>query len=282
MLRNVKGGSFTIARVNEDTLGYHEDCAWVLDGSTGLNGKRLVADETGSDAQWYSHAFSRYLEECLPGSELPLPELFSQGVAGVWSEFLKKAGGMVKREDVPCIVGTAVRVKDGFLEYINVGDCCLLVRFQDGTVIELLDDTICVLDNNTLRLGLQIAEKEGLPLSQCRPLMLPELRRVRMLMNTPEGYISLADDAQSVLKAKTGRILLENIRDICMVSDGFSEYYNMFRLAGSLEAFMDLAAETEPRELFDRLLKAQKADATCEKFPRFKLSDDATILYCMI
>jgi len=279
MLCNVKGGSFTHARVNEDAFGYAGNCAWVLDGSTGLNGKRLVAAEDGSDAQWYAAAFSAYLQDALPKAEGTLPEVFSNGVRQVWAEFEGRAGGSVKREDVPCCVGTAVRIRDGFLEYICVGDCCLLIRFRDGSVTELLDSTLVGLDNNTLRLAVEISRKEGIPISQCKAKILPELRRVRMTMNTPEGYISLADNAQSVLQAKTGRIPLSQIRDVCMVSDGFSEYYNMFGLADSLERFMDDVETLPPETLFDRLLSAQKADGECTRHPRFKLSDDSTILY---
>ena len=283
MLCKVKGGSFTVARVNEDAFGYAEDCAWVLDGSTGLNGKRLVAKSDGSDAQWYAAAFSDFLKSNLPGSNQPLPELFSRGVETVWAEFLRRAGGSVEKADVPCAVGTAVRIRDGFLEYINVGDCVLLVRFQDGSVAELLDETLCRLDESSINLGLQIAREENIPLSQCRQKLLPQLRRVRMLMNTPEGYISLADNERSVLSAKSGRFPLAQIRDICMVSDGFYEYYHMFRLADGPEGFMDAAASEEPQKLFDRLLEAQKADADYRKHPRFKLSDDATIFYaCLI
>ena len=278
MLYNVKGGSYTIAKVNEDAYGWAKDCAWVLDGSTGLNGKRLVAGENGSDAQWYSHAFSGFLKDNLPGSTQPLTEIFSRGVKTVWAEFCRLAGGTVAREDVPCTVGCAVRVRDGYLEYITVGDCCLLARYQDGTVRVLLDDTLCALDNNTLRLGVEIAKKEGIPLSQCRQKLLPELRRVRMTMNTPEGYISLADDHKSVLNAKCGKIPLIQIRDICMISDGFSEFYGMFALA-TLEDFMEMAATKPPEALFEELLAAQKADPDYAQHPRFKLSDDATILY---
>ena len=279
MLCNIKGGSYTIARVNEDAYGHDRDCAWVLDGSTGLNGKRLVADETGSDAQWYALAFSEYLKTALPGSEAPLQEIFSEGVRRVWAEFEKKAGGKVARGDVPCCVGTAVRIRDGFLEYINVGDCCLLIRFRDGSVTELLNSTLVAMDNNTLRMAVEISQKEGIPISQCRQKILPQLQRVRLTMNTPEGYISLADNAAAVLQAKTGRFPLAEIRDVCMVSDGFSEYYNMFGLAKSLEDFMNAVAAEQPQELFDRLLAAQQADGDFAKHPRFKLSDDATLLY---
>lgn len=279
---NLKGGSYTIAKVNEDTFGYAGDCIWVLDGSTGLNGKRLVAGENGSDAQWYSRAFTKFLEENLSGSTEPLPELFSRGVKTVWAEFEELAGGTVKREDVPCTVGCAARIRDGYLEYITVGDCCLLIRYKDGRVEELLDRTLCGFDQNTLRLGMEIAKRENIPLLSCRPKMLPELRRVRMTMNTPEGYISLADDPVSVLSAKTGKVKLEEIRDICMVSDGFSEFYGMFGLTGDLNGFMEMAKDWQPEELFEQLLAAQRADPDGTEHPRMKLSDDATILYCTV
>ena len=279
MLCNVKGGSFTIAKTNEDAFGYDTHCAWVLDGSTGLNGKRLVAEEGGSDASWYSSAFSAFLKENLPNSKESLSALFSRGVKTVWQEFENRAGGKVAREDVPCAAGVAICIRDGFLEYITVADCCLLVRYQDGTVKEFLDDTICGFDQNSIRMGVQIAKKEGIPLSQCRDKMLPELRRVRLTMNTPEGYISLADNPDTVLDAICGKIPLAQIKDVCMVSDGFSEYYTMFGLADSLEDFMDQAENTPPEALFDRLIAAQREDEALQKFPRFKLSDDSTILY---
>lgn len=278
-MQNVKSGSFTIAKVNEDSFGYDVDCAWVLDGATGLNGKRLVAEEGSSDAQWYCRTFCQYLKETLPQSDKPLTEIFSQGVKIVWAEFERRAGHTVQREDVPCAAGTAVRIKEGFLEYICVADCCLLVRYQDGTVKEFLDDTICVLDRQSMAMAAEIARKKGLRVSQCRQDIMPRLRRVRMTMNTPEGYIALADNPNTVLKTVSGKIPLEQIKDVCMVSDGFSEYYNMFSLADSLENFMDQVEKTPPEVLFDRLLAAQRADETLQKYPRFKMSDDATILY---
>lgn len=279
MLCNIKGGSYSISRTNEDAFGYDAQCAWVLDGSTGLNGKRLVAEEGSSDAQWYAAAFSDYLKSNLPTKEGTLPEIFSHGVRTVWAEFERQAGGSVKREDVPCCVGVSVRIKDGFLEYISIGDCCLLVRYKDGKVTEYLDTRHCALDQNTMRLAVQLSEEEGLPISQCRPQILPELRRVRMTVNTPEGYIALADDPDAILQAKTGRIPVSQIRDVCMISDGFGEYYNMFRLADGPEEFMDAVKKNQPGELFDRLLEAQKTDPDYKAYPRFKLSDDATLLY---
>ena len=279
MLNHIKGGSFTIAPINEDAFGYDSSCAWVLDGATGLNGKRLVAEEGSSDASWYSSAFSAFLKENLSNSQESLAALFRRGVKTVWEEFENRAGGKVAREDVPCAAGVAIRIRDGFLEYITVADCCLLVRYQDGRVEEYLDDTICKMDKNSMAMAAEIARKEGIAVSQCKDKIMPELRRVRMTMNTPEGYLALADNAEVILGAKTGKIPLADIRDCCMVSDGFSEYYNMFCLAESLKDFMEQVEKATPEELFDRLLTAQREDEALEKYPRFKMSDDSTILY---
>ena len=103
MLCNVKSGSFTHARVNEDAFGFDTDCAWVLDGSTGLNGKRLVAGPDGSDAQWYATAFSDYLKTALPHSEVPLPEVFSSGVQTVWERILAPGRGMCAKRRCPLL-----------------------------------------------------------------------------------------------------------------------------------------------------------------------------------
>lgn len=279
MLCNMKSGTFTISAVNEDALGYASDCAWVLDGSTGLNGKRLVAEEGSSDAQWYATAFSAFLQRELPASQEPLTELFSRGVAEVWNEFKTKAGGTVERGDVPCVLGTAVRISKGMLEYISVGDCVLLIGLKNGRVREIFDPKLPALDANTLRLGLEISRREGLPLSQCKKLLLPELRRVRMSMNMPEGYISLADDPISVRSAICGELPLNEVEEICMISDGFSQYYDLFHMVPDGAAFLRLAAEHTPEELFERLVIKQREDETLERYPRFKLSDDATIFY---
>lgn len=282
MLCNIKFASFTLAKVNEDALGAAENCAWVLDGSTGLNGKRLVADESGTDAQWHAAAFSDFLREQLPTSPLSLPELFSLGVRTVWEEFCRRAGGAVERGDTPCTLGTAVRLRGGWLEYINIGDCLLLLRRKDGSVEELSDTTLSGMDQNTLSIALDIARRENKSIAECRPLFLSELRRVRMTMNTPQGYISLADDDQPVLRAKCGRVRADEIRDICLLSDGFSQYFKLFTLAENSAQFLERVAANDPADLYRELTDAQRADPLLWNYPRFKLSDDATLLYAAI
>lgn len=281
MLRNMKYGSFSAAAVNEDAFGAYPDCAWVLDGSTGLSGQHHIP-QAGSDAQWYASAFSDYLSAVLPCSDLPLRRLFSDGVRKVWQAFHSISGDIGEPYDIPCCLGAAIRQRGSFLEYILIGDCSLLIRFRDGTVRELFDGNLGLLDENTLRVMQRISAEKGLPLSECRQEILPELRRVRSLMNTDGGYLSLSDKPDSVLHAPVGCFPSEDVRDLCLISDGFSQYYRSFQLCSGPEAFLEQARLQTPDALYRQLLDAQYADSELSLHPRFKLSDDATIVYAEV
>ncbi|MBO2526927.1 MAG: hypothetical protein CW335_01920 [Clostridiales bacterium] len=281
MLKSIKCGSFSTADVNEDVCGVFSDCAWVLDGSTGLSGHHHIP-QAGSDAQWYAAAFSDFLSETLPHSEQPLPLLFMQGVSKVWHAFHSYSGDIENKYDVPCCLGVAIRLRDGLLEYILIGDCSLLICFNDGTVTELYDSTLSALDENTLRLMRENSAEKAMPLIECRKDILPELRKVRSLMNTKGGYISLANRPSSVLDAKIGAFPLKEVRDVCLLSDGFSQYYRSFGLCSGPNAFMERARRLAPETLYQQLLAAQQADSDLSQHPRFKLSDDSTLVYAEI
>ncbi len=280
-MNNIKYGSFSIAEANEDAFGCFPDCAWVLDGSTGLSGRHYIA-EGKTDAQWYANAFSDYLSRTLPASDLPLRLLFRQGVDEVWRSFHSRSGDIPSRYDIPCCLCAAFRLRGGALEYILIGDCCLLISFLDGRTVELHDAALSRLDANTLRLALEISQKKGLSLSECRGDILPELRRVRSLMNTAGGYLSLADSPDSLLHAPVGTFPVCEIQDVCLISDGFSQYYKTFHLADGPHEFMELVRRHPVSEIYRRLLSAQKADAGLNRYPRFKLSDDATLFYAQM
>lgn len=278
MLCNIKSGSYTISSVNEDSYGQTDGCVWVIDGATGLGGKWLP--EEASDAQWYASAFSRYLSHALADRTRSLPRIFSDGVKQIWKEFAARTSvpPSCSAADLPCAVGAALRRKDGVLEYIAVGDCRILLRMRDGQTLELYDRRHEALDDESLRQMLQISQTQGLPLSQCKSRILPRLRQVRASINRPEGYISLCSDPESVLHAICGTVPEDMVTDGCLMSDGFAQYYALFHLAADASAFLDLAAKHSPEQLYHQLLRAQQGDPTLDRFPRFKLSDDATLV----
>ena len=279
MFFDIKCGSFSVSEVNEDFFGFEDDCAWVLDGSTGLNRRRLVAPVGSTDAQWYADSFSKYLSGHLNETALSLPEIFSRGVKHVWGMFVKRATFSIGQADVPCCLGTAVRRVGSQLEYICIGDCVLLIGFRDGTAKELFDPALRALDNNVIEHGMIIAKEKGISFSECIPQLYPELRQNRALANKPDGYYALSNDWESIKKAKTGIIPLDCIQDICLLSDGFAQYYQLFKLVSGPGPFLRAIRNKETEKLYEELLSAQKADESMDQHPRLKLSDDATISY---
>lgn len=281
MLFNAVGNSFTTAQNNEDSFGVLDHCAWVLDGSTGLNGNRLVSKAPDSDAAWYSKRFSAFLAENLPDRSKSLKEIFAEGIKTVWQEFSALANGPVLPDDVPCTLGTAVRATENTLEYICVGDCPLLARFKDGTVKEFRDQTLVELDRESLSIMTSLASEHSLHNFDCRKLLLPRLKEVRRLAGVENGYVALTNHPECIQNALYGMIPLDSVSDFCMLTDGFEQYYALFGLC-SKEEFLSLAANEDHQKLFEVLTQAQKADPTGDLFPRFKPSDDATLLYCKL
>lgn len=280
MLYNFKAGTFTSLAVNEDAYGYSDSCAWVLDGSTGLSGRNLISGNGSSDARWYAEELSRYLGAHLQDVSKPIPDILSDAVSHCRDEFLQKLGDTeYTRLDVPCTLGVAVRLNCGVLEYAAVGDCRIIVRKTDGGVSEIYDETLCKLDENTLNAGIEASKKYGLPLIKCREYMQEQLEAVRLSVNRPDGYIAMTDDPDAVLGALNGSIPAGEICDVCLVSDGFSQYYDLFGLEPNSADFIEKVSYSDPENMYKELFAAQSNDASCDKYPRFKLSDDATIVY---
>ncbi len=281
MLSNAIGSSFTICDNNEDAFGVVQNCAWVLDGSTGLSGRRLVADCTDSDAAWYAKRFSDYLRKALHDPAQTLTQIFAEGVREVWQEFESLANDRILQDDVPCTLGTAVRVSENTFEFINIGDCPLLVRFRDGSVLQYRDDSLPNLDAESLKFAVSLAKKHNLSLRECDELLKPRLKEVRRLAGQENGYVALSNRPECISRAPHGSFPLNSVLDFCILSDGFEQFYSLFQLC-TKEEFMDLAATREHSELFEILKQAQENDPTRNNFPRFKLSDDATLIYCKI
>lgn len=282
MLSEIKCASFSVCPINEDVGCALPNAAWVLDGSTGLNNRRLVAAEDSSDAAWYAAEFSSFLTEHISDPTRSLAQIFSDGVRAVWGKFRSlHRDDEVSPEDVPCTLATAVRVVGEKLEYIVVGDCPLLLRYRDNRVCEILDNTLPRLDAESVKIGIELSESHKIPFSECRELLLPRLKAVRLLAGREEGYVALADRPESPLNALCGDVPVDSITDFCILSDGFSEYYKLFCLCDT-EEFIRRAETQTPEALFSEILQAQENDRSQESFPRFKFSDDATIVYAKL
>jgi serine/threonine protein phosphatase PrpC len=156
--------------------------------------------------------------------------------------------------------------KDDF-EWIQIGDCLVLVIYEDGTHHILTDDFDH--DLETLRLWKESGEKTTEPILSA---LRDQILKVRSRMNIDYGALNGEKEAISFLKS--GSQKLKGIKHILLFTDGlfipkqepeertdFDLFSKLFQMGG-LEFIRDFVRDLEIN------------DAGCRQYPRFKTHDD--------
>jgi hypothetical protein len=96
--------------------------------------------------------------------------------------------------------------------------------------------------------------------------------------NTPGGYWIAASDPSAVDHALTGAVPVTAVRRVAMLTDGAARAVDLFGLY-DWPKLLDLVASQGPSALVDQVRTAEASDPRGIRWPRNKLSDDATVAY---
>jgi hypothetical protein len=175
----------------------------------------------------------------------------------------------------PCGAIGMVRIgRDGRLRYLALGDVSIvLANDQEHRVVtdERVERTA-----QALR-----AEAGSLPSgSAARAAALISMKRAEIAArNKPGGYWVAGADPSVVDHAITGEMAVSDVHRVALLSDGAARAVEPFRLTDWSGA-LDLLATRGPGELLARVRAAERADPEGTRWPRTKMSDDATAVYC--
>ena len=245
----------------EDALFASENCTVVIDGATGVTGERVSGAAT--DALWLAQELCRFFARnaARADSLLSLMRGAARHCAGRYARF--PGAGAVQDKPSACV--TAVREKDGFLEYYSLCDTVLIARKKSGEVLHILDDRLTALDAECCEILREEAKRRGCAVRDAFPAIVPRILENRRNMNRKGGYAAFSLTVRGLDTALQGRIPLGELEDVLLFSDGFAEIYDLFGIFAV------------------RLLRAaQDADPSCERYPRNKLRDDMSVIYAKI
>lgn len=255
---------------NDDAMGESRTLAFVLDGATGVGDGPLMPSRFGSDAAWLSHGAARYLSMC-DDAAVPLPVIVQNCARALQGEFQALQRRAPKGGyEVPYASMMLVRPEADHIAYAAFGDCRMLVLHHDGKLSDI--------GPPPRHREAEAARAKAFDAANKGPMdALPELRRLRSLVNTLDAYWLMAADPAVGDHVNLGQVALSGPADVLLMSDGFhalSADYGAHDDAGLVAA-----ARTRGLEALYRELRAiERADPKGEKFPRFKTSDDATAL----
>ncbi len=259
---------------NEDVFEITPTYGFVLDGATGLLKEKVTNME--SDAQWFVNEWKTFLNKNITNTK-PLHEILKQGVELIESNYLNIEGAKeVKSKPSACIA--MYRVINKELEYFLLGDCGLIISLESGEVIHLQPQQVAKFDQMNIDRMVKLAKEKNIDVISARPLINEYLVETRLTQNTKDGYYILSNSYEAIDNGLYGKIDFTKVTQIIILSDGFSQIFDTFEIM-KVDKFAEIIESgCSLGELYNTLWNLQEKDKSCNKYPRVKVRDDATII----
>jgi hypothetical protein len=281
-LTHVRGlseqGSAQVA--NQDRWGHVDDAVWVIDGATNLD--KISVSPCGDDGEWIASALNDFLLGVKWSDYASIADVVREAIIALRRQYMTWLDLAANKPSTRPSAAIAIvrRVGNSGLEYFVLGDCSITILDPIAKTDQYFtNEDIMALDAAAIS-ELAGLMKSGLSFSEARQGISDTLTKNRNLMNTPGGYWVVSLDPEVPKHATQGKI--ENVRrlEIMLASDGFSRFWDLFKISEQgWESYA--AAKTDGlHRTLDRLRKTERADADMNQYPRFKISDDASVAIC--
>ncbi|MEV6369545.1 hypothetical protein AB0L86_21915 [Micromonospora musae] len=245
-------------RRNEDFTGAVPTAAVLVDGA-GIPGAEAICRH---GVAWYADRLGGNLLGLLTlVRDRSLPELLATAIEQVTEAHRDSCE--VADPISPSAAVAVLRVSDGLVEHLVLGDAVLVLDRMQGTPLVVADPREVVI-SRSYQSAIE-ATAEG---SDEHHRLLRELRANR---NRPGGFWVAKDDPRAADEAITGSCPAAELTGAVLLSNGASRIVDRFRLADWPEVLAVLAS-AGPAEIIRRVRRAEARHAVA--------ADDATITYC--
>ena len=261
---------------NEDRVYSCDDFAFVLDGATCLTKEHY--SDFGSDAEWYSDWWCEYLKAQLGNIKKTIPDILKDGIKKVVKDY-KKLSNNATPEDFPSATLSLIRRVKGMIEIYSLCDTSIIFLAKSG-------DTLFVQDaSNVVKDGLNVikiracAKQEGLSLIPARQKFGDIVKQGREIKNKPCGYYVLSDSVEAIDHGIYNTIDENLIDKVMLLSDGYSQVFDVVKFMSYDKLIKKVNTLKDVEKIYKKLYKYQESDKNGDKYPRFKVRDDASVAF---
>ncbi|MFE6038566.1 integrase [Streptomyces sp. NPDC056452] len=245
-------------RVNEDFTGAVPTAAVLIDGA-GIPGSESTCRH---GVAWYADRLGGTLLGLLSlARDRSLPALLAQAIEQVTDDHRDTCD--VADPIAPSATVAVLRVSDGLVEYLVLGDSFLVLDRADGAPLVVSDPREVIISRSFLP-ALEAAQEGSEKYHQV-------LRDLRANRNGPGGFWVAKNDPRAADEAITGSCPAHGLSAAALLSNGASRVVDRFGLTDWPGA-MALLASSGPAEVVRRVRQAEARHAVA--------ADDATIAYC--
>ncbi len=251
---------------NEDAYIASGDIYVVIDGATDLG------EPTKYNAHFFATQISNHLPKYLSDKDKHLSLCLSECIQYIKTTVPEN----FNRMSASIII---LRKNGDKTEYLSLGDCTGVIKFNDGNIRVLHDNSVPMLDDIVVKLAISLSEELKITVSEAisHKICKDKLLEHRKLKNKQGGYYTCDLSGVGIEHAVYFEFL--DVHSFLLMSDGYADIVHKFALYKDfgelIEAVDKLGVEPIANALFD----AQAQDKDSQKFPRLKYSDDSTAVY---
>jgi hypothetical protein len=256
-------------RPNEDFAAISPGLAVLLDGAGSPPGR-----ENGCvhGVAWYARTLGGLLLAGASGAATPLTDVLGEAIGQV--SRMHAGTCDLSHPATPAATVIVARQRPDSVDYLVLGDSVLLLQSPHGDPRAVTDTRLAdfaarlrptLRDNPAGTAGHEAAR-------------LARARQIDTARNRPGGFWSAASDPAAAGHSLTGIEPLASLSAIAILSDGASRLADRYHLA-SWSAICAVLAERGPSALIGQVREAEAADPDATRWPRGKVSDDATAIW---
>ena len=192
----------------------------------------------------------------------------ARDIRAVWRQAITTTAAKfsVKEPELSCGVAMARPVRDS-IEIATLGDCGVIVRCTDNSLVSLRDTRLSVLDEEAA--------------SAIGPEMQRRLAYNRASMNTPAGYWVFAAHPGAADHICTKQIPMSEVVDLLLFSDGFYRLRDPYGIISGDGALVTMVRKLGPAQAIQQLRDYEYANNNIDKIGDPLAPDDATLVLAM-
>lgn len=253
--------------VNEDALYADDRRCVVCDGATSLGGNDATAHLLNTSGG--QRAATITTEVFSANRDL----LDSARIANemIREQMIESRIDFSRRESLWSTSFAAVDISETALNWCQIGDCMILVIYDDGTSKRLT--YVPGQDTQVLKTWQRIGAKSHGTIHQ---ELADEIGEVRRTMNRTFGVLNGEEEAMAFISH--GTIETEHISDILIFSDGMFPPSSNPEISFAEDTFVALYQKGGLRSVRDHIRSVQQQDPGCYHYPRFKMFDDISAI----
>ncbi|WP_341366089.1 hypothetical protein [Yoonia sp. BS5-3] len=259
----------TLTTPNDDRCGATAQLAWVVDGATDLAPPGLLGQQGG--AAWLAETASLAFGAALAGN---IQASCQTAFVRIEDQFERqKTRDVIAAWEVPKAAFCLAQLTDNGLSVAWAADSPILRMSGDDVLWCTGEPDTSAEAEDARALG------DGVGAARALSGAVLEDRRAH---RAQDGHAALSPDAQA--SAAVTRYAHHDIAvgdELLLMSDGFASLVTDYQRYSAQELAAAVRSDGLAR-LAEEIREIEEADSACLRFPRFKVSDDATAMWLKI